>query len=209
MNLVIPYKDDRNNGFELKYSIRSIVKHFHGLTGVCLIGDKPTWYTGEHIPMTDITGRKEWSIVSKILSSPYEDFLYSTDDHFATEPFDSSLPNYYSGPLSKAIVHGKYETRVKNTRSIYKDGLFYDIHTPMVINLTKFKEAHNIDWANYEYLSKSIYGNYIGGGELLSDSKVRRFGEVPSGRFFSTNNRTAQSIDFETMYPEPSPYESI
>ena len=71
MKLLIPYRRCPNNGLELRYAIRSMVRHFKPLSGVVLIGDKPNWYCGEHIPATD-TGAKEWNIVNKILSSPYE-----------------------------------------------------------------------------------------------------------------------------------------
>ena len=70
-----------------------MVKHFKGMSGVVLIGDKPDWYCGEHIPAAD-TGAKEWNIVKKILLSPYEDFIYSNEDFLAPQDFDETLPNY-------------------------------------------------------------------------------------------------------------------
>lgn len=205
MKLVTPYKNDGNNGFELRYSIRSMVNHFKPLSGVVLIGDKPGWYQGEHIPATD-TGAKEWNIVNKILKSPYEDFLYSNDDYFATEDFSTDLPNYYSTTLREARVHGKYVGRVINCRSVYPDGLFYDIHTPMIINLTKYREANNLPQTK-EYLCKSLYGNFIGGGVQLPDNKIRNGKLIPPGPFFSTNDRTCKMINLNELYPVKSDYE--
>ena len=205
MRLVIPYRSCPNNGYELKYAIRSMVKHFKPLSGVVLIGDKPGWYCGEHIPAAD-TGAKEWNIVNKILLSPYEDFLYSNDDFFAAQDFDETLPNYYSTTLREARVHGKYVGRVINCRSVYPDGLFYDIHTPMVINLTKYREANNLPQTK-EYLCKSLYGNFIGGGVQLPDNKIRNGKLIPPGSFFSTNDRTCKMINLNELYPEKSDYE--
>ena len=205
MRLIIPYRHDPSNGFELRYAIRSMVKHFKGMSGVVLIGDKPDWYCGGHIPAAD-TGAKEWNIVKKILLSPYEDFLYSNDDFFAAQDFDETLPNYYSTELRTARVHGKYVGRVINCRSVYPDGLFYDIHTPMVINLTKYREANNLPQTK-EYLCKSLYGNFIGGGVQLQDNKIRNGKLIPPGPFFSTNDRTCKMINLNELYPVKSDYE--
>lgn len=208
MILLIPYRNDVNNGHELRYAIRSMVKYFTGFTGVVIIGDKPHWYKGEHIPANDKPGRKEWSIVSKVLMAPCEQFLLSNDDVFALAPFGTDLPNYYSGPLTTAVVHGKYIARRDAVRTLYPDGMFYDVHTPMVIHLPSYHYANSkADWVSRDYLCKSVYGNYVGVGELLADCKVRHGKDIPAGPFFSTNDRTAQMIDFNKLYPDASQYE--
>jgi len=153
------------------------------------------------------TPRKEFNIMTKISRSPYEDFLYTNDDIFAREDFDETLPNYYNCFLLDAKVFGKYNVRRNNTMNVYPDGLFYDIHTPMVINREKYRESNDVDWFNKEYLSKSLYGNFIGGGVKLPDCKIRQKGQVASGPFFSTNEHTAKFINFEALYPVPSIYE--
>lgn len=207
MIVVYPYRHSETD--ELKYSIRSMVKHFKDMTGVCVIGDCPEWYTGEHIPAKDIPGRKESSIVNKILLAPYENFLLCNDDIYALQDFDDALPLYYSQPLNETIRHGKYAHRVDNTRKLYPSGMMYDIHTPMVVNFRSFHAAHvGCDWGNKEYLCKSIYGNYIGGGEPLRDCKVREGKKIPEGvPFFSTNDRTAGMINLNELYPVKSEYE--
>lgn len=209
MNLIVPYKDDGNNGHELRYCIRSMVKHFKDLSGVCLIGDKPDWYNGEHITMKD-EGRKEQNVVNKVLSSPYEDFLLCSDDCFALKDFDSSLPLYYSVKLKYYKGGGNYPERVRNVMELYPDGFMYDIHQPMVINLAKFKEAHSKgDWIKKDYLTKSMYGNFIGGGEQLDDYKIKTGKIVDMGRpFFSTNQLTGRMVRFEEIYPDASQYEA-
>jgi len=208
MILLVPYKDDGFCGHELRYCIRSMVKHFTDLTGVCLIGDKPAWYIGEHITMND-PGRKEQNIVNKVLSSPYENFLLCSDDCFALKDFDSSLPLCYSMKLKHYKGGGNYPDRVRNVMQLYPDGFMYDIHQPMVINLTKFKEAHGkADWDKKDYLTKSLYGNYIGGGVQLDDYKIKTGKVVDTSRpFFSTNQLTGKLIRFDEIYPNASEYE--
>lgn len=39
-----------DGGQELKLSMRSVVKHFQGEAKITVIGDKPSWYRGHHIP---------------------------------------------------------------------------------------------------------------------------------------------------------------
>ena len=207
MRLVIPYRLDPHQGYELRYCIRAFVKYYPGLSGVCLIGDKPKWYTGEHIPCTDIPNRKEWSIVSKVMRSPYEEFIFSCDDVYPTVPVNS-LPNYYSTTLATAKVYGKYIDRTVNTMDVFPDGLFYDIHTPIIVQRSAFIAAHRLcDWEKKEYLSKSVYGNFIGSEVQMDDCKIRPGLPLnPDWPWFSTNGRTALEL-LPAMYPEKSDYE--
>lgn len=209
MNLVIPYRHDDHDGYELKHCIRSMVKHFTDLTGVTIIGDKPKWYTGEHIKAKD-GPRKEWNIVSKILMSPYPQFLLCSDDVFATQDFDATLPMYYSERLDQVKYKGQYPTRAANTMKVYPDGMMYDIHKPMVIDRALFREAQlQGNWAQREYLSKSMYGNYVGGGEVLADHKVRHAFKCDLTKpFFSTNGgAVAKMLKLHELYPLTSVYE--
>jgi hypothetical protein len=210
MNIVIPYTDDGADGYELKYAIRSMVKHYLHMTGVLLIGDKPTWYTGDHIPFKDIHGRKEWSIVTKILQAPYGHFLLSNDDIMAQHDFDT-LPLYHAGPIPGYPAYDLYLERRNNVHALFPDGLFYDVHTPMPVIREIYHECQPDDWDKKEYLQKSIYGNTIGGGELIYDNKLRGvhpgFKIDPSHPFFSTSNRTVKFLPLQEMFPKPSRYE--
>ncbi len=207
MRVVIPYRHDINEGQELRYAIRSLIRYFTPFSGIVLIGDKPKWYNGEHVDCRDIIGNKEWSIVNKILQSPDEDFLYSNDDYFALQPFGADLPNYYQGKLSEYKPQGNYISRVRNAMQIYPDGLMYDIHCPMVINLTVYREANDLD-RNREYLCKSMYGNVVGKGVYIKDYKLRYRQELDTAKpFFSTTEHTCKYINFEALYPIKSEYE--
>lgn len=181
-------------------------KHGH-ITGCLVIGDKPKWYKGEHLPGVT-RPRKEWDIVSKVMCAPDGWYLYSHDDIFALQPFTE--PMYHSGLLSKSGQGGLYVDRIKACITMYPYGMMYDNHTPMFIDMAKYKEAHGLcDWESRDYLSKSIYGNFIGGGEYLPDFKVRtRIDKIPDDRpFFSTSNQMARFINFPQLYQDASPFE--
>lgn len=208
MMLLYPYRHSSDNGRELRHSIRSMVKHFRGISGVCIIGDKPDWYTGEYVQAEDIKARKEWSIVSKVMKSPHSRFLLCSDDVFARQDFDSAIPCYYNMPLKNIQRHGRYRERVNNTMKIWPDGFMFDIHTPMVVDRDRFIEAHNIDWEHKEYLCKSIYANGLSNHAQLEDCKIRMGGVIPNLPFFSTNDRTSKLVPLEEMYPISSEYES-
>jgi hypothetical protein len=47
-----------DNGQELRLSMRSVVKHFQGEVKTTVIGDRPSWYRGHHIPCPRIPRNK-------------------------------------------------------------------------------------------------------------------------------------------------------
>jgi hypothetical protein len=209
MILCIPYTDDRRDGFELKHSIRSMCR-YGKIDHVVVIGDKPSWYTGEFIKYPDIPGRKEWYIVVKVLQCPYDDVLYCHDDIFALQPFGTVM--YHAGSLNEWKGLGKYPERIRATLKVFPNGDNYDCHTPMTINLSAYRQAHSLcNWEKQDFLSKSVYGNYIGAvGHRIPDVKLRTDKDYieTSWPFFSTNNRTARKIGLPLMYDVPSKYEA-
>src|SRR5574339_852409 len=131
MTALIPYKHDPHNGLELRYAIRSLVKHFKPLTDITVIGDLPGWYLGKHIFHPDTPKRKEYSIYSKLMQVQ-DKVLYTNDDFFALKDFDESLPNYYSGTCgSKRPIDRTYRELYRNAPS---EWLNFDIHCPMIID---------------------------------------------------------------------------
>ncbi len=207
--IVILYPYRHSDTDELRYSIRSMVRHFKGLSGVIVIGDCPPWYTGTHIAASDTIGRKEWSIVSKVLLSPAQQFVVCSDDVYAREDLDASLPMYYSEPLRTVKRYGRYAERVANTLAIHPGGLMFDIHTPMVIDYEKFSEAHALcDWSEKEYLCKSVYANHVEGRKVqLPDCKIRKGSTIPDLPFFSTSDQTFHNVPLSKLYPDASPWE--
>ncbi len=217
MRLVIPYRLPQDGGIELRYSIRSMVKHFKPLSGVLIIGDKPEWYIGDHISYADIPGEKERSMQLKVLQAPDTSFLYSNDDFFCNASFSYYLPQYYDtncGDLAVRHPIDSYRKLYNNCLPVWKN---FDIHVPMFMNKTVFKLSYSAMDAQTPI--KTTYGNYLQrvDNEYLCDCKIK--GEhsheeiiyaTKDRPFFSTHNNAinADMINFlESNYPDASPYE--
>lgn len=221
MRLVIPYRLPQDGGIELRYSIRSIVKHFKLLSGVLLIGDKPEWYTGDHIPFADVPGEKERSMQLKVLQVPDSTFLYSNDDFFANSDFDEKLPDYYDTDCRDMAERHPIDSYRKMYNNCLPHWLNFDIHTPMLVTKQIFKASYYAMDAQTPI--KTTYGNHtkytMYGSQYLADCKIK--GEhslqeiiyaTKDRPFFSTHNNAinADMIAFlENLYPNVSPFEKI
>lgn len=224
MRLVIPYRLPQDGGIELRYSIRSMVKHFKPLSGVLLIGDKPEWFTGDHIPFADIPGEKERSMQLKVLQAPDEFFCYSNDDFFAQQDFDEYTPKYYDTDCGDMATRHPIESYRKMYNNCLPRWLNYDIHTPMLMTSKRFKAA--FEKMDAQTPIKTTVGNFHGrrfpivpNYERLADCKIKgehSYDEIiyatKDRPFFSTHNNAinADMINFlESKYPDVSPFEKI
>ena len=157
MILVYPYSDLctwENN--ELRYSIRSFCK-FIDIKRVIVVGFKPDWYKGEHIPFPD-GKRKERNIFEKVCEAAKvcEKFIFANDDHFMLQP--DPIDYYYSRPLFAKCSDDWYGKQCRNTYELFPDGMFFDIHYPMIIESDKIPTQY--DWYKKEYVFKSLYCNH-------------------------------------------------
>lgn len=218
MRLVIPYRKTNNDGIELRYAIRSMVKHFKPLSGVLLIGDSEEWYTGDHIPYADLKGEKERSMQLKVLQAPDDIFLYSNDDYFANSDFNETLPNYYNNDCRYMAAQSPIDSYRKMYNNCLPHWLNYDIHTPMRMYKELFSQAYFCMDAQTPI--KTTYGNFLkfyGNDRYLADCKIS--GEhsleeiiyaTKDRPFFSTHDSAinADMITFlESLYPDASKYE--
>lgn len=210
MNVVIPFKAAGTLGaIELKFAIRSLVKHFKPLNTIYVVGDCPSWYSGMCIHCNDIPKRKEFSIYTK-LTQVQDKVLYTNDDYFALQDFDESLPNFYDIRCGeKHPVDRTYRDLYRNCPS---EWLNFDIHCPMIID-TRLYSNYPIDWP-----IKSGYANQLKlPGTYMKDCKFRgewSYSEIKEeikGRmFFSTHeniHRGGMLRVMEELYPDKSPYE--
>lgn len=216
MRLVIPYRKTNNDGVELRYAIRSMVKHFKPLSGVLLIGDSEEWYMGDHIPYADLKGEKERSMQLKVLQAPDDIFLYSNDDYFAAEDFSIDMPNYYDTDCRDMAARSPVDSYRRMYNNCLPHWKNFDVHVPMIMHKNIFKASY------YKMDSqtpiKTTYGNFANGNrDYLCDCKIK--GEhsleeiiyaTKDRPFFSThdNSINADMITFfESLYPNVSPYE--
>jgi hypothetical protein len=177
MTIVIPLgRYSVYDNIELKYALRGFNTYFPH-DRVILVGEKPDWVTNvDHIPFRDTLGRKEYSIMHKLLvacEEVKEPFLYAHDDHFLLAPL--SAPMYYDGLLSENKKnHSTFYGQMRaNTAKALPGGRFYNVHAPMMIDPLIFPDIMRLyDWKNHNYLIKSLYGNAVGGGEEIKDLKI-------------------------------------
>lgn len=210
MNLVIPYTDDKRDGDELRYAIRSMVKHFKSLHQVIIVGDCPTWFTGIHIACSDIPKQRELSVLNK-LKKVQGIILYSHDDVYALQDFDETLPKYYNSRvqnITRKIIDRTYKNLYRKCDPAWFN---YELHCPMIIDTTK------LTWED-DRLLKTTYANiYNLPGTEANDCKIRHnplFSEVRErikGYMFwsSHDNGHQPGINkmLETLYPNRSNFE--
>lgn len=208
MNVVIPYKQ-QGEGAELRYAIRSMVKYFRDMTGCIVVGDKPHWYIGDHIPFHDEFGRKEFSIYQKLMQFQGV-CLYSNDDFFALNYFGDNLPNYYSGKVRD------YSGKDKRYQDLYRaclpTWLNFDGHWPMIINTTKFEWIVDRPIKTYYANQNNLPGEPMGDLKIKGKYLYGDYKNMVKGRlFFSTkDNEDCPNMLrlWNELYPEKSPYES-
>jgi hypothetical protein len=228
MDLVYICRKGENE--ELRYSIRSIEKHFPGHR-IVVVGYKPSWYCGEFLEIEDIGSKftnifnaMKYVTENKNISS---NFIFMNDDFFLLKPI-SRMPKLHGGSLLDKInkykdLSGPLGTYVmllsKTYKSLVRIGITnpvdYDIHVPMHFNKKKLSSV--IDGKT---LPRSVYGNMFSlPGKEISD--VKRY-DVKS----SLNQRSPKSLDnllfistddqsfkalkeevLESMFPVASKYE--
>jgi len=100
-----------------------------------LVGGKPSWYKGNHVPFADYhQSKKEQNIRDKVIagSKGLGCFLFANDDHIINKPINEV---YNKGKLSTSIKgrnpSGSYTRLLINTMNKYGDVDNVDTHCPM------------------------------------------------------------------------------
>ncbi len=215
------------NNSEIRYSMRSVVKHLSNFANVVIVGNCPNFARNLiHLPCQDKNDVPDLNIRDKILvacNSPIvsEDFLFMNDDHFFLNDFNAAkFPNYHKGDLGLAIAPRSmdaYRTRLLNTLNQLKNQRFptlnFDIHTPILYNKEKFiNMVKQFDWRVKEGLVvKSLYGNFYGLKAVQgTDYKVSGEQQInPQAPCFSTHATVSTQMQrfFQEVYPTPTKYE--
>lgn len=192
---------------ELRYSIRSVVKHMPP-GNIWVVGDKPTWYIGNFIPVEDIAGkftniRNAISVAanSDLIS---DEFVLMHDDFFVVKPI-KDIPTMHAGLLQNKIKEyseldpgSRYVEALSKAYSYLrrrgiKEPLDYDIHVPMVMNKNNLKTI-----VNKTNAPMSVYGNMFSiGGSQITDVKIyTKFNKLSERSYdFSNNEPTFVSCE--------------
>jgi hypothetical protein len=211
---------------ELRYSIRSVEANLPP-GKIWVVGGKPSWYSGNYIPVEQSAGKQHSAIknLSAIVQSDQiqEDFVLMNDDFFVVKPV-KEIKTYHGGSLKdkidlrREITPGSryLDLLLKTYKVLQKIGiaeiLDYEIHVPMKISKTGLREAlgFGTQW-------RSTYGNtHRVGGEKIEDVKV--YGSIDlSDLSYSIDNLVSEYLStddqsfpivwkklLKDMFPDPS-----
>ena len=224
MDLVWVCRTGQNE--ELRYSLRSAMQNLKH-DNVWVVGGKPNWYTGPHIPVPQSSRKYEnaKNNLKHIINSTEisNDFVLMNDDFFILKPVE--LGYYYSGTLQQRIERNEklspnaaYLEKLKTTKAMLEskgieNPLDYSLHIPMKMDKEGLQKS--LDYP----LIRSGYGNLKNvGGEKRRDVKIyngklyqgMNYELTDSSEFLSTEDRSFPDIKksiLNPLFPEPIEYE--
>lgn len=166
---------------ELRYSIRSVVKHFPKAS-ILLVGEAPSWYDGELLFVRQ--GSAKYLNVSNSLREISKShlvksrFILMNDDFYFLK---KKTGYYHEGALEDKYESyrdireaSSYTQKISDTLSQlkkmgYENPISYELHVPFPVDkekLVKVVRHKNLLW-------RSIYGNMFSvGGRRMADVKV-------------------------------------
>jgi len=214
MTCIIPLIN-KGDTRELRYALRSLY-HNGGITRCILVGGKPDWYIGDHIPHGDYRPEyKEQNIRDKvILGSNYVEgpFLMANDDHFVFKPITKVFnKGLLSDTLKTRSTHSSYAITIKNTINRFGDVPDVDLHCPMWMDRSGLRAMtmefadHGEVWPRFGLLFKTAYCQVNGiESEYMADYKTNRVENMENREWFSTMN---YFNGLENIFPVPSCFE--
>jgi hypothetical protein len=212
---------------ELRYSIRSVLYSFPDAK-IWVVGGKPNWYSGNHIPV-DQNHHKYANAINNLKAicdsgEISEEFVLMNDDFFIIKKIDK-IDQFYNGLLSTKIdryiqITGSsmYIKKLMLTRTRLMEygitnPLDYELHIPMVMEKEKLK---HIVLKYPSCLWRSMYGNiYAVGGSQMEDVKIytnkkhsARSNEITENSVFLSTEDQAFSLAFDkvlsSMFSNPT-----
>jgi hypothetical protein len=169
---------------------------------IIVFGHKPSWYSGEYIPIRE--GNSKFAnihnAVTKISQSETvsNNFVLMNDDFYLLQPYNGT-DIYHGGLLIEKIA--EYKRLCKNLAYVQmlqktydklvaigiESPLDYDIHVPFPMNKLSLQQT-----IQNKTLYRSTYGNLCNlGGTEIKDVKVYSSGSLVEKSFDYTNNPSA------------------
>jgi hypothetical protein len=192
------------NNNELRYSLRSVEKHFKHRE-VFIVGERPDWLQNiNHINCQDtfayLNGGKFKNVIRKIRAACLDDrvsdsFVLMNDDFFFLEDKAIIWP-YTNGTLQEMIdsyydkTSQYYNALVRTMKFLQQAGIEepknFAVHYPIVYEKAKFLEMTNdIDWLDKAYSWRTIYGNLYSAGHVdRQDTKISSTTELSDALFY-------------------------
>lgn len=222
------------NDNEIRYSLRSLEKHFpHGR--VFIVGELPTWLrnvthlnVGDQQPAT--AGNKLRNALKKIRAACEHDeisdqFVLMNDNFFFLKDTQEILP-YSLGTIQQTLDAHRtkkgyyYDALVRTQKFLQEKGIAhpisYGVHYPFVYDKKKFLEmTGEVETVGRELSLRTIYGNVFQIGSVeRTDTKVDSFDELRedlqygAGDFLSINDSLARYTRFQQWIDERFPTQS-
>lgn len=224
MQIAIPLIESINDNIELRYALRGVEKYLSGVSGITIIGHKPTWLQNvTHVPHEPATTHewKEKNIYDKLCKMRGK-FLYMNDDHFLLSPYVArKFPFYYDGTLqdrlNKCSNRHAYAQTVRNTIDAFgRESKFYDIHCPVIMEQKYFWQYQRHWFKQFGLCFKTLYIRKpfpieYSDLKLNASFDINQLRSMTAGRlWFSTSEQAWNNVMFEFMeeiYPLKSKYE--
>lgn len=162
-------RDSRWHNNELRYALRSW-SAYSDVTRLIIAGDKPEWLDCEAIQWPYLHPKTlDIFLKAQAACSLTDQFVFGNDDHFLLQPL-KTLPNYYYSTLTNHKGGSdRFKDYVLFTQQLFPDGLFYDIHTPMIMDNRLLELRHD-----KPVVLKSLFGNSFPGQSVeMIDPVIR------------------------------------
>lgn len=219
MDAIIPLLNKSPNNFqELRYSLRSLDKWLNP-DNVILVGGKPDWYTGTHIPHADVDSMywKEKNICDKVLAgcaASSENFIYTNDDFFVFAPYwGMHHKGTVLSTMEKKSPAGSYYKLLENTVKLFGAGcLNYDTHCPIIMSRSGVKYmASKLDWSvkfGYGFKTSFVYSMGMEDiGTYYPDAKYQFIPDVIDRPYISTEDSVRNLHVLDKYFPHKSRFE--
>lgn len=181
--LMVPYIKGYDDGVELRYSLRSISQNARGLDiELTLIGDRPSWYTGDHIPsqadqqQPSRTRRVAAKVLEGCQRAGTTEFIHLDDDYLLMRPVESIeefSPVAHRDELLKDQVRewrtsgGSWYKQLKETLQYLTDkgvdnAWSWELHKPIRVDPTQGSELIRDIWSRPDLLNvgwRTVYGS--------------------------------------------------
>ena len=205
---IIPLRNN-DDGRYLRYALRSLTQQ--GVTRCILVGGKPRWYVGDHVPFPDYTPeRKEENIRDKVHAGAKlaTEFIFSNDDHMLLAPVTYA---HNKGLLSQTLIgrnpNGSYSRLLVNTMQRYGDVPNADTHSPQVMTAAGVERCM-FDWPKFGIGFKTCYCQENGvTTDYYPDLKLDRPADVSGRLYFSTSDIYPVKA-LEKLWPTPCLFEA-
>lgn len=174
MDIVYPYRDDENDGRELRYSLRTVAKNLPH-RNVVIIGQAPTRLNTKEvkfIPYEDDATLKYENVRWKIFSIFHnkdisKDFIWMNDDMLIIKPVKRIPPyaywtlQFHADRIENRCGHSSYWRILKKTDELLHNEWFsYECHTPFIFNKDNLISLFDMYGEELRWCAlRSVYGN--------------------------------------------------